>query len=270
MEKQITWNGKHIQYNIDGTGPAIVLLHPYLADHHVWDELTETFKDKFTIISTDLPGFGQSDVFGEIHSMSFMADAVKAVLDEENITKAIIVGHSMGGYVTMAFAEQFPDILNGLVLFHSHAGSDSPEAQQNRLRSIEVVKNGHKNYINKFIPDLFAEENREILAPTINALCKKAEQITPEGIAAALKGMAERKDYRQLLKEINIPVLFVVGKKDSRIPLEFITKQMQLPKDSEAVIIDNTGHMGQFESPDKIFPVLESFCERAYNSNMEQ
>lgn len=263
MEKQLIWKEKQLYYNIEGSGPAIVLLPPYLADHHIWDKLTETFKNKFTIVAPDLPGFGQSDVFGESHPMPFMAASVKAVLDEENITKAIVLGHSMGGYVAMAFAEQFPENLNGLVLFHSHAGADSPEVQQNRLRSIEVVKKGHKNYSNKFIPDLFAEENREALKFTIDTLCKEAEHFSEEGIIAAIRGMTERKDYRELLKKINVPVLFVVGKKDPRIPLDFITEQIKLPKDTEAVIIDKVAHMGQFERPDKIFPVLESFCERA-------
>ncbi|MBN2615822.1 MAG: alpha/beta hydrolase [Bacteroidales bacterium] len=264
MEKQLIWREKKLHYALNGWGPAVVLLHPYLASHRVWDSLTEVFKDQFTVVAVDLPGFGQSDVFAESHSMSFMAEAVKAVMDHENIVKAVMVGHSMGGYMSLAFAEQFPDRLNGLVLFHSQAAADTPEARENRMRSIEVVKNGHKNYSNKFLPDLFADENKVVLADQIQSLCKEAENISPEGIIAVLRGMAERKDYRLLLKRLNIPVLFVAGKNDPRIPLDVITQQMQMPRDSEAILIDNVGHMGQFEAPDKIFPVLESFCERAH------
>jgi pimeloyl-ACP methyl ester carboxylesterase len=263
MEKQITWNKKTIHYAIDGAGPAIVLLHGYLEDHHVWESLTDVFKDLFTVVAVDLPGFGQSSVFAESHPMPFMAEAVKAVMDQERIKSAVMVGHSMGGYVSLAFAEEFPELLSGLVLFHSQAAGDTPEGRQNRLRSVEVIQNGHKNYSNKFIPDLFAEENKTLFTAEINALCKTAEQLSAEGIIAALKGMSSRKDYRELLKQITIPVLFVVGKKDKRIPVDFITEQMQLPRDSEAVLVENAGHMGHIEAPEKIFRVLESFCERA-------
>lgn len=263
MKKQLTWKNKQLHYTISGSGPTVVLLHGYLENHSIWDELTENFKDKFTIIAPDLPGFGQSDVFGESHPMTFMAEAVKAILDQEKKEKVVMVGHSMGGYVTLAFAEQFPERLNGLALFHSQAAADTPKAQQNRRRSIEVVTSGHKKYINKFIPDLFAEENKTAFAEKIKSLCHEAEKISPEGIVAALNGMAERKDYRPLLKKLNIPVLFIVGKKDPRVNPEMISEQMILPKDSEAILVNNAGHMGQFEAPDKIFPVLESFCERA-------
>lgn len=271
MEKQITWNNKTVHYAISGAGPAVILLHGYLEDHHIWEPLIRILEKKFLVITPDLPGFGQTSVFGECHSMSFMADAVKAILDEEKITRIVLSGHSMGGYVGLAFADHYEDYLNGFILFHSHAAGDSNAAIQNRMRTVEIVKQGHKNYIAKFIPDLFAEENKTRYSKEIEQLCKTASGLDALGITAALKGMATRKDYRNLLGKLSVPVLFIVGKKDSRISIEIITDQIRVPAHAEVVLLENVGHMGFVEAPDTVFPVIKSFCERtSYKSSYNE
>ena len=262
MEKQLNWNGKQVHYTTEGAGKPVVLLHGFLENVHIWDDFTAFLKDGFRVVAIDLPGFGKTDVFSENHTMSFMADAVKAVLDAENIDHTVLVGHSMGGYVSLAFARKYQAMLRGLVLFHSHAAGDNAEGRENRSRTIEVVKKDHKDFISRFIPLLFAEENISRFADTIQQLRKMSLHTSAKGVIAALAGMRDRKDYLEFLRTIPFPLFFVVGKQDSRIPMEKIAPQLLLPPQAEALILEGVGHMGFVEAPGKVFPVLRDFLKR--------
>jgi pimeloyl-ACP methyl ester carboxylesterase len=262
MEKQLKFQQGEINYFVDGEGIPVVLLHGFLENIHVWDDFIDFLKPDFKIIAIDLPGFGGSSVFSDNHTMPFMAEAVKGVLEAENISQAILVGHSMGGYVSLAFARRFPETVRGLVLFHSHAAADDRQGKENRSRTIEVVKQDHKDFITQFIPLLFARENVLLFADEINGLKVAALQTSKEGVLAALAGMRDRDDHLDTLKTATFPLFFVVGKQDSRIPLEKIAPQMTLPAHAESMILDKTGHMGFVESPGKIFPALRDFFRR--------
>ena len=147
MEKQLQSDAGSIYYTIKGKGPAVMFLHGFLENQSIWKDFSDSLKNKFTTICIDLPGFGKSDIFRADHSMIFMAEKVHQVLERENVAKCILVGHSMGGYVSLAFAKRYPDLLSGLVLFHSQAAADSLEGKKNRDRTIAVVNNNHKGFI---------------------------------------------------------------------------------------------------------------------------
>ncbi len=264
MEKKISWNKGQVNYLVEGEGSPVVLLHGFLENIHIWDDFITFLKQDFKVIAIDLPGFGKTSVFGENHGMTFMADTVKAVLDAENISKTILVGHSMGGYVSLAFANKYPELLKGLVLFHSHAAGDNEEGKQNRSRTMKVVEKDHKDFIASFIPLLFAEENVRRFSKEVAHLREMSFQTSKQGVMAALAGMRDREDHLELLKKAGFPIFFVVGKQDSRIPMEKILPQLSLPGQSEALILDKTGHMGFVESPDKTFPVVRDFLRRCY------
>jgi pimeloyl-ACP methyl ester carboxylesterase len=262
MEKQMKWQHGTLNYRVEGTGKPVVLLHGFLENLHIWDDFSAFLQPGLQVIAVDLPGFGKSSVFGENHTMPFMAEAVNAVLKAENISKAALVGHSMGGYVSLAFAKKFPEAVQALVLFHSHAAGDDDQGRQNRSRTIDVVKKDHKDFIAKFIPLLFAEENVPRFSGEIDRLREVSLQTSKEGVVAALAGMRDREDHLKTLKTAPFPLLFVVGKQDSRIPLEKIVPQLTLPPYAEAVVLDKTGHMGFVEAPGKIFPVVKDFLLR--------
>ncbi len=266
MEKQIIWQGKQVNYLVEGEGHPVVLLHGFLENLHVWDDFTGFLKQSFKVLAVDLPGFGKTSVFSDIHGMAFMADTVKAVMDAENITGTTLVGHSMGGYVSLAFAKKFPELLNGMVLFHSQAGADNEEGKQNRTRTIKVVKKDHKDFIAKFIPLLFAKDNVSRFAKEIARLREMSFQTPAQAVTAALAGMRDRDDSLELLKEVDFPVFFVIGKQDSRIPIEKVLPQLSLPAHAEAVILDKTGHLGFVEAPEKTFPVVGDFLKRCYDN----
>ncbi len=262
MGKRVIYQNKAVVYEREGRGPALVFLHGFLENHTIWNGVVNQMKAQFTCIAVDLPGFGKSDLFSENHTMSLMADVVKAVLNAEAVSSAVLIGHSMGGYVALAFAKKFPFVLRGLVLFHSQAAADDEESKQNRTRTIEVVKNDHQNFISNFIPLLFAEENIKKFSDEIVALKQMSLKTSAMGVVAALAGMRDREDSRELLTQLNIPLFFVVGKQDSRIPLKKILPQLTLSKHTEVLLLDGVGHMGFLEAPKTIFPILTGFFKR--------
>lgn len=259
MEKQLKVNNHTVNYRVSGSGPVLVLLHGFLESMVIWDDFARALSKTNKVVLIDLPGFGKTDVFSENHSMEFMADTVEAVLKSENITYCLLVGHSMGGYVSLAFAKKYTHRLKGLVLFHSHAGADDEQGKINRNRTIEIVKKNHKDFIMGFIPLLFAEQNVVKISSKIDELKSISLQTSAQGVTAALAGMRDRDDHTALLKQLDIPVLFIVGKQDSRIPLEKILPQVSLPKHSEALILDNVGHMGFIEARKQTLRTLAHF-----------
>jgi pimeloyl-ACP methyl ester carboxylesterase len=262
MEKQASYLEGQLNYSLKGSGKAVVLLHGFLEDHSIWINFSDKLSEKFNVISIDLPGFGKSSVFSTLHSMEFMAKAVKHILDEENVDKFILAGHSMGGYVSLAFAKLYPEKLKGLVLFHSQAAADTEEAKTNRNRTIEIVKSDHASFIHSFVPTLFAEKNVAIFSEEIKNLQKVSAKTPTDGIVASLAGMRDRNDSLKLLAEIDIPVYFIAGKQDSKIALPLVMEQLSLPKNSEAIILDEVGHMGFIEAEETTYFALESFIER--------
>jgi pimeloyl-ACP methyl ester carboxylesterase len=262
MEKYVIFQGKKIAYQVSGSGRSIVLLHGFLEDRSIWDQFSETLSPHYQIVTVDLPGFGQSENLSDVHTMALMAEAVNEVLVAEDIKHCILVGHSMGGYVAIELAAKFSDKLSGLVFFHSHVAADGDEARINRYRAIEIVKNNKKQFISSFIPLLFAEKNINRFAKEIARLQQRSDAISAESVMASLAGMAVRNDRQELLGNLEIPVLFIIGKQDSRIPMDKIMPQVQLPRHSEAIILSEVGHMGFLEEKEKTCTVLANFAAR--------
>ncbi len=262
MKVQLQHQGHKISYQVNGSGETIVLLHGFLESQAVWNDFRDQLSKDFRIITIDLPGHGHTDVFGEIHTMEMMADLVRMILHTQNIDHAILVGHSMGGYVSLAFARNYPELLSGLVIFHSHAAADTEEAKMNRSRTIQIVEENRLGFIRNFIPDLFAPENIDKHFKSIEHLKEMAGNTPKEGIVAALKGMKERKDNTGLLSELDAPVLFISGKQDKRINTAQIMEQASLPKHAEVLLLDGVGHMGYIEAPGITLDTIRCFCQK--------
>lgn len=265
MYQSIEFKDKQIHFKEEGLGKVLVFLHGFTESLSIWDDFSKQLSEKYKVISIDLPGHGESECIDEIHSMELVAEAVKAVLDNCHVSDCLMIGHSMGGYVSLAFAEKYPKSLRGIVLFHSSAFSDTPEAKENRRRTIEVVKQNHTSFLCHFIPDLFAAENREKLKSEIEKLMDDAKKyMNVQGIVAAIEGMKQRENKFELLKNVDFPVLFIGGKKDTRVPIDKFLEQIAIPKHSEALILD-CGHMGYLEAPKETYHVIKSFAENVFN-----
>ncbi len=261
---QLDFNNTPINYKVQGEGYAIVLLHGFMESLEIWDEFSLELARDFKCITVDLPGHGASGMISEIHTMELMADSVKKVLENESVDHCIMAGHSMGGYVSLAFAHKYPKMMQGLVLFHSTSMADNEETRLNRDRTIALVKQNKHGFIAQFIPDLFADFNIEKYKNQISALIARTLTMKPEGITAALAGMKIRESFIGLLTEIRYPVLFIAGKHDKRIPADKIVAQAMLPFHSELLLLGNCGHMGYIEAKDQTLKALKFFAERIY------
>ena len=256
----IKFKTHRVSYKDEGNEKAIVLLHGFMESLHIWDDFTDVLSKSFRVVRVDLPGHGGTSVMGEVHTMALMAEVVKTVLDALKIDKCVMVGHSMGGYVALEFAKQFPDLLAGFCLFHSHAAADNAEAKENRRRTINIVKLNRAGFIQQFIPELFAKSNVEKFAGEIQNL--QNQSANTSGIIAALQGMKERAGNLGLLINTKLPVLFIAGKDDSRIPIQNIMAQAILPSHSEMLILGGVGHIGFVEAKKETLGMIEGFVKR--------
>ncbi|MCC9167798.1 alpha/beta fold hydrolase [Pontibacter harenae] len=254
-------------YTDNGAGNVLVFLHGFCESKQLWEEFTKPLQHKYRTIALDLPGFGDNTESVASYSMESMAEAVKMQLDELGVKKCIMIGHSMGGYVTMAFAEKYGSMLHGICLFHSSALPDTEEKKENRSKSIDYVKrHGVVNFINPFVEPLFYRENRERLKAEIQLL-KEIGKATPQAsVTGALAAMRDRPDRSQVLQEVKCPVLFIFGKDDGAVPMEKALAQCHLPANSMVYFIEKTGHMGMFEHPYRTRVTLEKFAETIIGS----
>lgn len=249
---------KTIHFKYAGSGPAVVLLHGFLESLSIWDEFTETLSQTNTVITIDLPGHGKSDVLADVQTMEMMADSVKAVLDSLKIETCAMVGHSMGGYVTLSFANAYPDMLSGFCLFNSTALEDGPQKKKDRVRAVKVILMNPKVFINEAIPNLFAPGNVERFADDIARVKAEALQTSIAGITACLLGMKDRADQLEFVRNYQKPILYIVGKQDPVMPFEKMTAQINANENTQALVLENVGHMGFLEARKE---TLERLCE---------
>ena len=249
--KKIIYKGVEVAYRDLGSGPCMVLLHGYLETGAIWDEFVGLLTDGHRVIIPDLPGHGLSGVWGKTHAMDDLAGAICSILDQEEIQKVLLVGHSMGGYVTMAFAQLFAERLTGYSLFHSTCFADTEEKQKNRDREISLVLcNKKRQIINVNIPKGFADSSLDRLSAKIDRAKRIALSNPDPGIVALLNGMKERPDRTSVLKDPSIPVLLIGGMRDNYIPVEVFEKLIELAPHAEVLRLTESGHMGFLEEPD--------------------
>lgn len=261
MIKQIQYQKQYINYQVEGQGQALVLLHGFMEDLGMWNQHSEELSKHYQVLCIDLPGHGETGIWSPSHSMDFMAEIVKQAMDHEGIEKCVMIGHSMGGYVSLAFAEIYPDKLIGFGLFHSHSLADSEQDKKNRSRTIEIVNQEKGAFVNQFIPSLFAKENQKVFQKEIEQQIELANKMNPLGITAALEGMKERPMRIDVVAFSECPVLFILGKKDDRIAYEHVLAQASTAKLAQISILGNAGHMGWLEEKSKTIAIISGFMD---------
>ncbi len=260
-KEKIKFRDANIAYTISGEGKTLVLLHGFIESTVIWKDFVPVLENQFQVVCIDLPGHGESDCIGYVHEMEVNAEVVRAVLQHLQIKACVLVGHSMGGYVTLAFAEKYPELLSGICLFHSTGLPDSDAKKLDRDKAISVVKKDAQVFISTVIPNLFAPVNKEKFKQEIEELIRLAAQTPVQGIVATLEGMKNRKDRTPVLKTVNFPVLFIGGKQDIVVPLDTLLPQLSLPKHCQSLILDNVGHTGFIEAKDETLSMLFNFAK---------
>lgn len=260
MKYYILYNGGKIYYSDTGNGKTIVLLHGYLETSEIWSGFEKKLSRHYRVISVDLPGHGLSKVYGECHTMEFLAGAIRNLIDNLSIKKVFLAGHSMGGYITLAFAELYPEQLIGYSLFHSHPYPDTPQTFQKRENEIKVVKAGKKYLIYpESISLMWAKDNLLKFHEAVQRSKDIASTIRDEGIIAVLNGMKNRPSRISIMEMGRVPCLWVLGRKDNYISCDTVLDKIKLPSNAKVIILENSGHMGFIEEEDLSVKIFEEF-----------
>ena len=254
MQEYISYKNIQIAFTVEGKGETIVLLHGFLESSTIWKNVVSAFKETHQIIAIDLLGHGKTEKLGYIHSMETMAETVHAVLSELKVEKASIIGHSMGGYVALAFAEKFPQQLEKLVLLNSSTVADSEERKENRDRAKRLVKQNKQAFISMAIKNLFTDENRNALRTEINALVEEAVQLPEEYIIASVEGLKNRKDRTEILQQYSGEKIIIAGKNDPVVPFKEIEAIAE--KTNSTFISFEDGHISYLENEEELLKVL--------------
>jgi pimeloyl-ACP methyl ester carboxylesterase len=262
MESLFTYHGKKIHYTDSGKGETLLLIHGYLETAEIWRSLSEKLSGKFRVITIDLPGHGLSDIGGASDSMEFYATIVKNLIDFLSIDKVFLTGHSLGGYVTLAFLDLYPDRLSGYCLLHSQPFADSPETAEKRKREIRIVSEGKKDSmypgnVAKMFADKYLDKNSLALARSMEI----ASGIPAEGIIGVLKAMLARPSRLSIMEEGRVPCLWILGRLDNHIPCDAMQKRVRLPANAKVVVLEESGHMGFLEEESTVVKKLSGFIE---------
>ena len=239
---------------------CVVLPHGYLESMFVWDDFVPLLYKRVRVVTLDLPGHGISEVRGECHSMEYLADVVRDALQALGIARCTLVGHSMGGYVALAFCERHPEMLDGLVLFSSTPNADTEEKRENRRREIALVRAGKKEQLARVAPGAgFAADNRQRMADAIADLTEQVYLTEDDGIVALLNGMIARPDRNEMLRRSPVRQLFVFGRKDEYIPAAVAEQLAAAHPQAQVVWLADSGHMGFLEEPEAAAEALLRF-----------
>ncbi len=250
-----------LEYNDSGHGFPLVLLHGFCEDRTLWKYCEKELARHYRVITPDLPGFGESRLEETTVSMEYFSEQLKSLLDNLKINKCVMIGHSLGGYIMLAFAEKYENYLTGIGMFHSTAFADSEEKKENRNKTIAFIeKHGVPMFAESFVAPLFSLRNRDLFKTEIKELIQTAAATSEVGVIETTKAMRDRKDRIEVLKNANVPVLFVVGKLDGAVPLEKSLEQCYLPKHSIVHFLEGTGHMGMIERKQETITILQHFA----------
>lgn len=246
-----------------GFGPPLLLVHGFPLDHTMWRHQIRQFAGKYKVIAPDLRGFGASDITPGVVTMEDHADDLAALLDALRIDKAVFCGLSMGGYIGFEFVRHYSDRLAGLILCDTRAVPDTPEAAKNReALAAKVLQEGTSALAADMLKKLFGPSTLEAGGDDIPSIRAVMENARPEGVAASLRGMAVRNDSRELLADIDVPTLVIVGEHDVISPPDEMKEIAEAIPGAEFLLVEDAGHMAPLEKPEQVNAAIADFLEK--------
>lgn len=256
-----TFQEKHIFYQVYGKGDPVILIHAFGLDHSAYLEFLDSFKGKHRFHLVDLPGIGKSEPL-DSYSMETLADMIAHMIETLGLKGAIVIGHSIGGYIGLELLRRYEPLLSKFVLLHSFSDADSAEKKADRLKNIAFIKKyGPVLYFKELLSKLFLEEFIEQNRFFMDTLAFQSSSYTAAGVIGLIQAMIDRKDQREVLKNASIPIGFILGDRDVIIPQKQSQDQVVLPSIASIDVIKDAGHMGPFEKPVAVRKALESFFE---------
>ena len=245
-------NNISLSYDRSGTGAPLVLIHGFPLDLSIWDSVVPLLENDFDLIIPDLRGFGESSTVDTPYTMLDFANDIAGLLDFLGVEKAAFAGHSMGGYVALAFAKEYPERVSGLALVSSQAAADAPERKAGRYKTAkDVLEKGVDVVAEAMTPKLSANEKVQEFAK----LLMKAQN--PAGVIGALKAMAEREDFTGILPQFSFPIVLIHGDADGLIPIERAKEIKSIMPTAQLIKLKKAGHMPMLEYPKETAEALK-------------
>ena len=267
MQKSIDIAGSKIFYRVDGAGQAVMLVHGFGETGDVWKNQVEYLKNTCYLIVPDLPGSGRSDLIGDM-SMEGIAEVLHAILIAESASimangkpaKAVLIGHSMGGYIALAFLEKYESMLKAFGLLHSTSMPDSEEKKATRRKGIEFInQHGAFEFLKTSTPNLFAQTTKDKSPALVTGFIESLSGFSADALIAYYEAMIKRPDRSGLLSATGLPVLFVFGEYDTVIPINDGLKLVTLSNKAYVHILHQSGHMGMIEEKEEASKHLSDF-----------
>lgn len=247
MDQFLQFKNYDLRYRDKGKGNTVVLLHGYLESIETFANFANDLSRLARVITVDLPGHGMSNLKVKSCSIEEMADAIDALAVHLKLKKINIIGHSMGGYVALAYADKYVHKLESFCLFHSSPNADTEEKKENRKREIDLILEGKKELICKSsIPNTFSNKNLKKFAHEIERITKIACETPDHGIVAALAAMMNRPDRNHVLKALDMPKVSMIGKEDNFIPMK-LAGEIAKANNLTPFVLQTSGHMGFIE-----------------------
>lgn len=260
MQETIHTSKGNISVSIHGTGTPVVLLHGFGEDSRIWEQQVDHLKHKYQLIVPDLPGSGTSPLPSDQLSIDLMAEMIKEMLDALSVRSCIVLGHSMGGYITLSLAEKYPEQLLAFGLIHSTAFADTDEKKETRRKSIDFIKNHSAlKFLQTTTPNLFGESFRTHQLQRINELIDRGKSFTSKALIDYFEAMIERPDRSEQLKKSNVPVLIFIGEEDKAADPADGLLQASYPAICQLELVPGIAHMGMWEASDRLNKGLEDF-----------
>mgnify|MGYP001565189060 CR=1 FL=1 len=248
-----------IFYTDSGKGPAVVLIHGFLENTTMWNVIIPELSKRNRVIAIDLLGHGKSDCIGYTHSMELFAETLEAVLKKVRIRKCVLVGHSLGGYVALAFAEKHPKRVKGLCLMNSTSNEDTADRKLLRTRANKMVHKNFSNLVRMSFTNLFSEESRIVFKDQMKNALSEAMQTPIQGYIAGQEGMKLRPNRNHVLAENSFKKLIIMGKKDA--VLDYKTSLEEVEKTNSKHVVLPQGHMSHIENLEKLILILKDFLK---------
>jgi pimeloyl-ACP methyl ester carboxylesterase len=270
MQKTMKANGNSFSYNVWGNGKVIVLIHGFAEDSRIWQPQIEFLKSNFKLLVPDLRGSGLSASAQTPSNIEAFATDIKEMLEAENIRSCTMLGHSMGGYITLAFAEMYPSVLNAFGLIHSTAFADSDVKIQARKKSIAFIKeNGPHEFIKTTILNLFGELFKQQFPNRLAQLIEWGKLFTAEALIAYYNAMIERPDRSAVLKNTPLPVFFFIGEEDKAVNPADALLQSSYPQTGYVKEIPGIAHMGMWEAEKELNEAIVFFIKYVHQLQTE-
>lgn len=237
---------------------TVVLVHGHGVDASIWDSLYTELAQDYQLIKPDFSALANHT------TIEAYAEYLYSMLQAAQVDKAVLIGHSMGGYIALAFAEYHPELVSGLVLFHSTVFADDDERKAKRQAAIEQIQQqGSRAFVEETVPKMVASSHREALGEQVAKRIEIGSQLPPDALAAGVRAIAARPDRSAVLQHASFPILVIAGKEDNLVPFEKSTQMADLLNEKGVFVgLDNAGHLGMIEQPEESLRILREFLVR--------